>query len=348
MNEKKQNLQSLIRAHSRRLQKLNEQKAWHGLDTPPAVQIEIEDIETELERLQVNLDAFTAPLNSQHSESPVVHIHNWGAPPMQPPDTAVTFNWLSPGKFEEFTDRTRSAPDPKIWESELLPQLRSLPGGKTCSQGWVGLEGKCALSTGFAFGTVFRAKERYQIEVAQFVPDKGHTEYWTSNAQPPENVPAPSFSLHIAEREGDRTNQSPVAKDAVIVVSALNNKTIYEILDNVGTYFGEAEAFSQIPDHPKKIQAVKAVLALEATAATRDKRVLEGWEAAGLARSSTQLVNNFKHRVKPKKLHLFFAGPLGLAVFMGHYWTNVHKTVQCYEEVRTEKIYAPSCEIRLN
>jgi hypothetical protein len=50
-----QDTQALIRAHQRRLQKLKAQQAVKGVNTPPEVLIEIEDIEAELARLQQEL-----------------------------------------------------------------------------------------------------------------------------------------------------------------------------------------------------------------------------------------------------------------------------------------------------
>ena len=44
-------IKNLIRNHNRRLQKLKEQQALHGLDAPPKISLEIEDIEAELEQL---------------------------------------------------------------------------------------------------------------------------------------------------------------------------------------------------------------------------------------------------------------------------------------------------------
>lgn len=347
MHDKKQDLQTLIDTHSRRRQKLDEQKALKGIATPPEVLIEIEDIENELRGLAVDLSAFSAPQQTQQPHTPVVHIHNWGRPPAEPPDAAAYFNWQEPGRFEELPDRTRAAPAPAVWADDLLPALQALPQ-QIAARDWVRLAGKAALSTGFALGTIFRAKERYRLEVAQFVPDKGHTEYWASNAQPPDGVPPPRFLLHLAERPPDAPATAATAEDMVVVVGALNTTTIDKILADVGTYFGEPAAFSAIAaGQADGIRAVKAVLALEATAATHENRPLEGWEAAGLARSSTQLINNFKQRVKPVRLHLFVAGPLSLAVFMGHFWIHIRRPVQCYEEVRTERVYAPTCLVEV-
>lgn len=50
------NLKKLMRNHTRRLLKLREQQALLGLDTPPGLLIEIEDIEARLEELQRGSD----------------------------------------------------------------------------------------------------------------------------------------------------------------------------------------------------------------------------------------------------------------------------------------------------
>lgn len=52
---KRAELENLILKHQRRLQKLKERKATFGLNTPPEVLTEIEDIEAEIELLQAAL-----------------------------------------------------------------------------------------------------------------------------------------------------------------------------------------------------------------------------------------------------------------------------------------------------
>lgn len=53
---RKDDLRKLITGRQRRLQKLKEQQALQGLDTPPQIPIEIEDIENEIKQLQRELD----------------------------------------------------------------------------------------------------------------------------------------------------------------------------------------------------------------------------------------------------------------------------------------------------
>ncbi|MBI1876779.1 MAG: hypothetical protein HYR94_00810 [Chloroflexi bacterium] len=52
----RQDLKKLVQNHTRRLLKLREQQALLGLDTPPNVLIEMEDIEARLEELQRELE----------------------------------------------------------------------------------------------------------------------------------------------------------------------------------------------------------------------------------------------------------------------------------------------------
>jgi len=52
----KNSIEQLIINNQRRLQKLKEQKASFGLDTPPHILTEIEDIETEVDNLRIELE----------------------------------------------------------------------------------------------------------------------------------------------------------------------------------------------------------------------------------------------------------------------------------------------------
>jgi hypothetical protein len=54
-------LQKLITIYTRRLQLLQEQQALHGLNTPPEILLEIEDIETRLADLQATLASLDNP-----------------------------------------------------------------------------------------------------------------------------------------------------------------------------------------------------------------------------------------------------------------------------------------------
>ncbi|HEX9923371.1 MAG TPA: hypothetical protein VGD99_11980 [Anaerolineae bacterium] len=65
-------VKTLIRTKSRHLQKLKEREALLGISTDPAMLIQIEDLETELDRLQAKLAALEtgAPIPPADGVSP--------------------------------------------------------------------------------------------------------------------------------------------------------------------------------------------------------------------------------------------------------------------------------------
>ncbi len=340
----KEDTQKLIKQHSRRLQIFKERQAKLGSEAPPSILLEIDDIETQIETLQNTLAALTAPDKSASPQAPLIHIHNWTERIDKSAEVVEFLDWHTPGKFENMPDRTRRVPPPALWRKALMPQLYAL-GDKYKDEPTLRLEGRCALSTGFALGHIFSAKERYQLEIAQYVPQRKQVEYWAGEAQTPSGQTAPEFTATIARSSPPEPAGQP--NEAIIVVNALSGKSTAAILEDVGHFWGEPEAFSQLLTGDTEIQAVKGLLVLEAKMVTEHNHPLEGWEAAVLADRSRQVVTDFNRQIKPEKLHLFLAAPLGLALFLGHYWNNIRKPVQCYEAVNTDQIYAPTCEFRL-
>ncbi len=63
---RRNDLEKLIHTYERRLQKLKEQQAFRGLDTPPHIMVEIEDIEDQIARLDTELKS----LEEQRTEPP--------------------------------------------------------------------------------------------------------------------------------------------------------------------------------------------------------------------------------------------------------------------------------------
>lgn len=76
LDTRKEGLKKLIQQHQRRLQILKEQQAMYGLSVDPRIPIEIEDIETEIEKLQAELATLPG--------SPPQPIAPAGASPVNP------------------------------------------------------------------------------------------------------------------------------------------------------------------------------------------------------------------------------------------------------------------------
>lgn len=332
-------------AHQRRLLKLKEKEANFGLSAPPEVLTEIEDIEQKLAELEPQLAVYRAPKQSQNSAAPVLHLHNWGRKPGMARPGVIFRDWQQPGLFEEREDGTRTVPSPEDWTQTLLPDLRALrqqiPGDV------LHLEGRCALSSGFALGQIFPAKDQYQLEVAQFVPTRG-VEYWFSRIEEVAPSQLPEFTSYrfAGAAQPDRTG--PLAQDGVVVINSITGKTTPDVLENVGQYLGEAELFRELLQGEAKPKTVAGVLVLEVESVVQAGLQLEGWEALLLAYGSRQKVQSFCNQLKPAKLHLFLATPLGLAVFLGYFWNKLGLVARCYEETRKDRFYEPSCEFRLN
>ena len=65
------NIEKLIQIHRRRLQVLQEQQAIKGLETPPSILLEIEDIKAKIEKLQIERKANSH--SSVHSSAVLEH-----------------------------------------------------------------------------------------------------------------------------------------------------------------------------------------------------------------------------------------------------------------------------------
>lgn len=62
-------VKSLLLIHGRRLQKLKEQRAYHGMSVNPAILMEIEDIEAEMERLRAVAQATAQRIDTLYFDS---------------------------------------------------------------------------------------------------------------------------------------------------------------------------------------------------------------------------------------------------------------------------------------
>src|SRR5687768_2078543 len=80
MSQSEDSLKKLIYNKSRRLQILKEQQALRGLDTPPHVIIEIEDLEAELKALNEELAALESGVKYQR-QPPLYVPTDWGEAP---------------------------------------------------------------------------------------------------------------------------------------------------------------------------------------------------------------------------------------------------------------------------
>jgi hypothetical protein len=132
---------------------------------------------------------------------------------------------------------------------------------------------------------------------------------------------------------------------ALKLVDYMNRRGRISELVAIGQNLRPDVPWPTIPKVGARCQRFKGILVLDAR--LEQGRLLEGWQAAAMARASQGQVADFVSRARPGKLHLFLATPFSLAVFLGHQWNAVNARVQCYEWVKGEVIYAPACLLQV-
>ncbi|MFC1976367.1 tetratricopeptide repeat protein [Chloroflexota bacterium] len=142
-------IRNLIRNHNRRLQKLKEQQALRGLNTPPEIVLEIEDIEAKIEQLQTGLEEIESDPDTQKQRieqqrqriaDGLAEIRQQAAEGKQPhPDQKQLAVVGRPplGVVEHFKNRVR--------EQERIGQLLAEPATRLVSVIGHGGMGKTAL-----------------------------------------------------------------------------------------------------------------------------------------------------------------------------------------------------------
>ena len=155
------NVINVIRNHNRRLQKLKEQQALYGIETPPRVSLEIEDIEGELEQLQTELkeienDVRFLPQRVEQQRQRIAEglpeIRQQATEKMQTSSTKERLHVVGQppmGIVEYFKDRIR--------EQEKIVQLLAEPSTRLVSVIGHGGMGKTALAS-----KVLRDLEQYR------------------------------------------------------------------------------------------------------------------------------------------------------------------------------------------
>lgn len=260
----------------------------------------------------------------------LLYLDNYGKRSSSVPPQAHHLDWTA--HFDSRV-RPRRVPDPETWAQALLPELRQVEEGLPAPT-LIRLRGSASLPAGFAVGHTFLEVGRYQLEVEQI--SDSIKQPWYSSAQK-ETV---YFSDHLLPG-------NPEAQEAAVIIFANPKQNLAEVVSAVGRFWGEPEAFTLNAAAGSTSQRLNQILVLEATPAARDKRDLKNWEAASLAKTSAERVRRLIGETQVKKIHLFMAVPLALAVFLGHRWNILNCQVQCYEWVGEAPDYAPACLLSL-
>lgn len=245
--------------------------------------------------------------------SNVIHIHNWEKGLFEP-KANVTVDWT------KFFDRvSKKVPDSQLWNDSLIPELVSVKNKlavKTASR-HITFRGKCALSTGIAMGMIFPEIGNWTFELLQ----PPQIESWRSDAERKVKY-KPVYSEISPNTLGIKSKGNELA-----VVFNITGKALTDVAD----YFKSTAT------------PLKRIISIQPDSAPGNFSIENDSEAVALASASKDIIKSMISKYTSKKIHLFYFGPFGLAVFLGQKLTSVG-SIQLYEF--QDPGYKPSCLLK--
>lgn len=218
---------------------------------------------------------------------------------------------------EYFERATRKTPEARIWNENLLPELINLQKRirQTGQARLIKFEGSATLSAGIAFGSAFPEVAGYTIQLAQRLGAK--VEDWRSD---------------VEIRSEYRLNSSDELINEAGQGLAVKFNVVADVSDQLDVFINES------------VKDFKASLTLQPQ--TGIGEFINNESAVAYARDAKRLIRQAIGKYKTDEIHLFFAGPLGMAIFFGQ-MLNAMPEIQCYEQ-NISHGYKLSCTIKNN
>lgn len=189
---------------------------------------------------------------------------------------------------------------------ELLETKKWIQENRSTSK--IHLSGIRRISASLAMGSVFSAVSGFVIEVEQ----RGG-QIWSTDAYANENTPDYVFSTDFEEGSGEE----------LILTIGITRESI---APEVSSYLQDQDLL-----HFSKLHLFSLMPIVSA-------------EQANLAANEIKKeVKTALSETKANRVHLFYAGPAHVALFLGHRW-NALAPLQCYEWVNTGQ-YVPTCSL---
>jgi hypothetical protein len=174
----------------------------------------------------------------------------------------------------------------------------------------VRLSGNRRISASLAIGSVFSAVSGFVIEAEQ-----RDGQIWSTDSYANEKTPNYEFSTQFEKRSG---------KELILTIGITRESIAPEVIAYLQgqdlLHFPKLHLFSQIP-----------IVSAEQANLAADKIKKE--------------IKRALNETKANRVHLFYAGPAHLALFLGHRW-NALAPLQCYEWVSTGQ-YIPTCSLEV-
>lgn len=221
-------------------------------------------------------------------------VHNWTREQFDVPADYV-LDWS-----EHFDRETRRTPLQSVWNEELLPELRQvrIKMASDRPERVIRFRGKCALSSAWAIGSAFPIVGGWSFEV----PQPPSLDVWKSD-----DTPTPSYSLRTKLIKGDSASTEMVL---ILNVKGDARPEVLEYAESVG---------------------LRAKLTLVVSAPSEGGRAIGGSsDAVAYARAARDKIGEVVKKYGIKRTHVFYYGPLALAIFLGQHFSSVGE-LQLYE-----------------
>ena len=262
---------------------------------------------TDLETtIQQATDAF--PVRSQR-EGVRIRLYHWEGK-SEPFDLSEPWDILLDWS-EHFDRDSRMVPDTELWRDTLIPALEKAEKDLRASTiaRLIHFCPSACLSVGLALGWAFKRVRGYSFEIEQ------GDDIWRTSVQPAadRHLIAEITSLHESSR--DLCVEFNQAFDVSLKVNQFTH------------YSG---------------RSFRARLRLIPDAGMGS--TIDGATALKYADDAKQQIRKAIDSYGCNVVHLFYAGPLGLAIFVGRLFNAMHADIQCYEEQKVG--YKPTCLLR--
>ena len=213
-----------------------------------------------------------------------------------------------------FERKSRKIAPTDAWQQELLPELSELQKRvrESGTVRLVRLEGSSCLSAGVALGWAFPEVAEYIIELQSRLGQK--TEPWRTNTSVQK-----VFNLNAVDDEIYADGNGLAVKFNIVA----------DVTNDLDKYISESGS---------RFRA-----SLQLTPENGVGEIITNESAIGYARSAKRLVREIAKKYGVDRIHLFFAGPLGVAIFFGQLLNSMPE-VQCYEQ-KQDGGYQLSCSI---
>lgn len=240
-------------------------------------------------------------------EGTLIRLYHWEDPSFDlSQEWDILLDWS-----QHFSRKARTVPAPDVWQNSLLPQLQEAQKRvrATSNSRLIRFRPSACLSAGFALGWAFREVEGYAFEVKQ-----GST-FW--NTDTPHTTGLRWLVSRDVELEPSSTR----------VCVELSQQT--DVARSVDTFLRTSGI------------SCRARLSLIPDSGLGGR--LDGAAALAYAYDAKKIIRQAIDRYHCTMVDLFYAGPLGLAIFLGRLFNAMPASIQCYEQQEDGTGYVASC-----